>query len=181
MSTVEKKTKRTKKAKRKNVKPRAKQYINSPEALEELEKFVKFCGSTTKAAVSLETATQYIYAWRLNNVLISDSKATLMSQIAGVDKGVLLKRSFTGDSNIFSTLRDLITKECINPRVKLSEMTPDEIYDNCLSYELLSHINDVSLIDTEEKIKKTSKMLSAIFGNRPSKWSKDIRFLKSLK
>lgn len=181
MTKIDKKPKRTRKAKRKLEKQRIRQYINSQEAIAELEKFIEIAGSVRKAAESIGVATQYIYAWRLNNVLISDAKATAMANVAGVDKDLLLKRTFTGESNIFSSLRDLITSESMNPKIRVSEMTADEIYDNCLSEELLSYINNVSLVNKEEKLKKASKMLSAIFGNKPSKWAKDIRFLKSLK
>ena len=174
-------TKKVKKSKAKKTRVRNKKYINSPEAIAELDKFINFCGNLRNAALKMGITSQNIYTWRLNNVLIPESRATFMAETAGLCKDLLLKRSLATGCNAFNTLKELINHENMPLKVKLSEMTTEEIYNKCLSDELINYINDVRTINTSEKMKEVSKMLSAIFGNRPSKWVKDIKFLLSLK
>jgi hypothetical protein len=181
MKDTQKKSVKKLKRTLKKTKPREKKYINSPEALAELQKFIVFCGSIRLAAVKLDVHTQSVYAWKLNDVLIPESRAELMSQIASLDKQILIKRAFSENYNIFTSLRELILRENMAKKVEISDMPAGEILDACLSDELLGYINDVNTIDNEEKIKRASKMLSAIFASRPSKWVKDIRSLILLK
>ncbi len=184
MENVEENIKPKRKYKKRKQKIRKKKYVNSPESLNELEKFIRFCGSIRKAAIKMDIAPQNIYLWRLNYILIPDSRAEFMAQISGVDKQLLMKRNFSKEykeSNLFSSLRELIARDHMLTKVNISEMSSDEIYDTCLSQELLGYINDINIIDSEEKIQRAAKMLSAIFASKPSKWVKDIRYLKSLK
>lgn len=159
---------------------KSKKYINSKDSKQELKKFINFAGSVKKAAELLGTSTQIVYGWRIDRTLIKEEYAEAMEIISNsfCSKQKLMIRDNAQKKKKFASFEEMVNKMHIEKRCELSELSIDDIYNECLNINITKSIKDVSMLDSEEKKKLLAQKLSAVFGGTIYYWFSELRIYK---
>lgn len=147
-------------------------YIHSLASKKELDKYIDFAGSVTKAAKMINITTSLIYLWKRDHTLISVDTAFKIEDVTNLlcRKEVLLQVTRKRSSTKCNDMYEYIYINHIESRLALTGLTLEYYIDHCLGDE----VKQMLIADPETLDDEAFKTFSMLFGGEERYW-REIR------